>query len=73
MTTFIDRGTGKSRSGSMWNRIFGLPGRLRAANRSRLENEALLDMPAHVYRDIAIARGDVMFGVSARRRFVWTE
>ncbi len=67
MTMIIDHSAGNSSSGSMWQRVMGVPGRIRAANRIRREHAMLMAMSSHELRDIGLFRGDVEFGVSSGR------
>lgn len=67
MTTTTNHGAGDAFAVSMWRRVMGMPGRIRAANRNRREHATLLAMSSHELRDIGLCRGDVAFGVSSGR------
>ncbi|MEO4042059.1 DUF1127 domain-containing protein [Hoeflea sp. CAU 1731] len=67
MTTTTSHVAGHAFAGSMWRRVMGMPGRIRAANRNRREHATLLAMSSHELRDIGLCRGDVAFGVSSGR------
>ncbi|MBW8637639.1 DUF1127 domain-containing protein [Hoeflea sp. WL0058] len=67
MNTTTTHGAEDAFAGSIWRRVMGVPGRVRAANRNRREHAALLAMSSHELRDIGLCRGDVAFGVSSGR------
>ncbi len=62
--TVRNRGRGRSNNSSIWRRVLGVPGRIRAAMRARREHELLLDVSDQTYLDIGMSRGEIDFGVT---------
>jgi hypothetical protein len=67
MSRTTDNQKGKTSTGFLWQRLTGFSGRMRTARHAGHER-CVPEMSAREFYDIAVSRGDIIFGMSSARR-----